>query len=64
MTALLAAVDALNERLLVADSIAGSLEAAAGQEPPMWVHLFRQQVDGLQQAAEALEQLVRQGGAL
>lgn len=65
MTALLAAVDALNVRLLAADAIARALyEASNVGEPAAWVTVFRDQVESIQQAAEAVEQLARKGGAL
>ena len=65
MSALLVAVDALSDRLVLASSIVGALEAAAPPDnPPPWVYVFRQQIDALQLAASEVETLVRQGGEL
>ena len=64
MSALLSAVDVLNDRLVLAASIVGALEAAAPDDnPPPWVYVFRQQIDALQLAADTVETLIRQGGA-
>ena len=62
MSALYAAVDALNDRLLMAHAIGESLEAAAGETAPAWVYVFREQVESIRAAAEAVEFVVR-GGA-
>jgi hypothetical protein len=59
MSALLVAVDALNDCLLAADSIGESLDLAGGENAPVWVHLFRSQVESIRVAAEAVEMLVR-----
>lgn len=58
------ALDNLNRELLLADSIARSLDAAGGEEPPAWVHLFRERIDTITKAADAFETLMRKGGAL
>jgi len=58
------ALDKLNRELLLADSIAGALEAAGGEEPPVWVHLFRERIDAITQAADSFETLMRKGGEL
>ena len=50
-----AAVDALNERLLAADSIAKALDLAGDGDPPPWVDVFRDQFEGIRAAAESLE---------
>jgi hypothetical protein len=54
-----AAVDALNDRLIAADSIAKALDLAGDGDPPPWVDVFRDQVEGIRAAAEALECLLR-----
>jgi hypothetical protein len=62
MSALLQAVDALNARLITADTIGQSLQAVAGdQDPPAWVYVYREQLEAVRNAAEAVECLVRQG---
>jgi hypothetical protein len=64
MSALFAAVDALNDRLILAGSIGDALSAAApADNPPAWVYVYRQQIEAIQLAAAELEALVRQGGA-
>jgi hypothetical protein len=55
----LAAVDGLNDRLIEADCVGGSLALAAGENPPVWVDLFQTHVERIRQAAEVLETLVR-----
>ena len=63
MSALLAAVDALNDRLILAGSIGDALSAAAPPDkPPSWVFVYCQQIEAIQQAAAELEALVRRGG--
>jgi len=59
MSALLAAVDVLNERLVSADAIAKALDLAGDGDPPPWVFVFRDQIEGISTAAEALEILIR-----
>lgn len=59
MSALLAAVDALNDRLISADAIAKALDLAGDGDPPPWVLVFRDQIEGITTAAEALETLIR-----
>jgi hypothetical protein len=61
MSALDAAVNALNERLVMADCIGESLEAAGGQASPPWVFVFREQVEAIRQAAETVESLISRG---
>ena len=62
MTALLQAVDLLNRRLVLADSIGQAVIDAAGSgESPAWVDVYRSQVEAIREAAEALECLVRRG---
>lgn len=63
MSALLVAVGALNDRLVAADAICGALDAAGGENPPPWVYVFRDQVEAIRVAAEALEVLIRGGAA-
>lgn len=64
MSALLSAVDFLNERLVLASSIVGALEAAApADNPPPWVYVFRQQIEAIELAADEIETLIRHGGA-
>jgi hypothetical protein len=62
MSALKAAVNVLNDRLVMAHAIGESLDAAAGEVAPPWVYVFREQVESIRQAAEAVEILVS-GGA-
>ncbi|MBP6851384.1 MAG: hypothetical protein KA164_07275 [Rhodoferax sp.] len=64
MSDLLKAVDVLNERLVLADAIGESFEAVGGEvSPPPWVYVYRQQVEAIRAAAEAVEFLVRRGVA-
>jgi len=63
MSALLAAVDVLNDRLVMAHAIGESLDAAAGETVPPWVYVFREQVEAIRSAAEAVE-IVARGGTL
>lgn len=56
MSALRQAVSALNDRLVMASAIGDALDLAASQDdPPPWVYVFREQIDGIRQAAEAVE---------
>lgn len=63
MSALLEAVDALSECVVLAEAIGDSFEAVAGESsPPPWVYVYRCQLEAIRAAAEAVETLVRQGG--
>lgn len=55
MSALLEAVNTLNDRLDSAESVAKALDAAGGDQPPPWVYVFRDQIEAISKAAEALE---------
>jgi hypothetical protein len=59
MSALLCAVDALNDRLITAEAIGDALDLAAGDASPAWVHVYRAQIAAINQAAETLETLIR-----
>jgi hypothetical protein len=59
MSALLRAVDALNDRLIAADAIGEALDLAGGDEAPAWVRVFKSQIEAIREASEALECLVR-----
>ena len=59
MSALLRAVDALNDRLIAAASIGEALDLAGGETPPAWVHVYQSQIEAITEASEALETLVR-----
>lgn len=59
MSALLAAVGVLNARLVAADAIAKALDLAGDGDPPPWVYVFQDQVEGISIAAGALETLIR-----
>lgn len=64
MSALHEAVNALNDRVILAQAIGESFEAAAGDNcPPPWVHVYRCQLEAIRAAAEAVETLVRRGEA-
>ena len=63
MSALLAAVDVLNDRLIAADAIGKALDLAGDGDPPPWVSVFCNQIEAIREAAEAVE-LVARGGAL
>ena len=62
MSAISDAVNALNDRLIMAHAIGESLEAAAGETAPPWVYVFREQVEAIRQAAEVVETLAAGGG--
>jgi hypothetical protein len=65
MSALLSAVDFLNERLVLAEAIGDALAAAAPPDnPPSWVFVYRQQIEAIQLAASEVESMVRLGGDL
>lgn len=53
------ALAALNARLVEADTIARTLDMAAGDSPQPWVTLFCDQLEGITQAADALECIIR-----
>lgn len=59
MSALLAAVDVLNDRLIAAHAIAEALDLAGGDNAPAWVSVFKSQIEAIREASEALECLVR-----
>ena len=59
MSALLAAVDVLNDRLIAALAIGDALELAGGESAPAWVYVYRNQLESIHEASEALECLVR-----
>ena len=63
MSALLDAVRALDGRLILAEAIAASMDALGGDDPPPWVYVFREQVEAIRAAAEAVEALVVRGEA-
>lgn len=52
------AVDWLNQKLVAADALAQALDAAGGENPPPWVFVFQDQIEGIRQASEALEMLL------
>lgn len=52
------ALDALNRRLVNADAVGQALDLAGGENPPMWVYVFRDQIAMIQGASEVLEQLL------
>ena len=58
MTAIFEAVNLLNRRLVLADTIGQSLDEAGGENAPPWVHVFRDQVESIREASEALEMLL------
>jgi hypothetical protein len=49
------ALDELTVRLVAADAIGQALVHAAAEEPPAWVFVYRDQLEGVREAAEALE---------
>lgn len=59
---ILRALDALNDRLVLADAIGQSFELAGCDTALPWVHVYRDQVEAIRQASEALEILLRGGG--
>ncbi len=54
------ALNLLNERLLSADAIGQAFDLASCVNPPAWVQVYREQIEAIRGAAEALETLVRQ----
>ena len=63
-TQLLQAVDSLNGRLLMADCIGQAFDIAGENDAPPWVYVYRQQVEAIREAAEALECLIRTSEAV
>jgi hypothetical protein len=59
---ILRALDALNDKLLIADYIGQSLDLAGGEEAPPWVFTYRRQIQAVMEASEALEGLLRGNG--
>ncbi len=55
------ALDRLNVRILAAEAIGQALGHAAGDEAPGWVTVYQDQIEGLREAAEALEVVLRKG---
>lgn len=45
----------LNGRLCDAFNLVGAMELAGGENPPPWVSVFRSCIEGITQAAEAVE---------
>lgn len=64
MTAIFEAVNLLNRRLVLADTIGQSLDEAGGENAPPWVHVFRDQVESIREASEALEMLLSGYGGI
>lgn len=62
MSAVLQAVDLLNDRLLAAHAVGEALALAADPDrTPAWVTVYQSQVEAITAAAEALETLIRRG---
>ena len=59
MTQVLQALNALNERLVMADCIGQALDIAGENDAPPWVYVYRQQVQAISDAAQVLETLIR-----
>ena len=59
MSQVLQAMDCLNDKLLAADSIGQAFDMAGGETSPAWVTVYRDQVEAIREAAEALETLLR-----
>ena len=51
----------LANRVLLADSIGQALEAAAGENAPPWVYVFRDQIEAIREASELVECLANRG---
>lgn len=64
MSALLRAVDDLNDRLIAAEAIGDALYLAGGEAAPAWVQVYRVQIAAITQTAETLETLVRGVGVV
>lgn len=62
MSLLLAAIGALNDRLIAADAIGKALDLAGDGDPPPWVFVFCSQVEAIREAAEVVEVIARGGG--
>jgi hypothetical protein len=61
MSQVLQAVDALNARLVLAEAIGQAFDLAAPEDsPPPWVFVYREQIEAIRGASEALETLLRQ----
>ena len=59
------AVNVLNDRLVLADSIGESFDLAGSANEghaPAWVYVYRQQIEAIREAAEALETLLNGKG--
>ena len=56
---ILRALDVMHDRLVTADAIGQAFETAGGQEAAAWVQVYRVQIEGIRQACEALETLLR-----
>lgn len=62
MSAVLDALDLLNERLLAVQAVGDALALAADPERvPAWVTVYLSQLQEITGAAEALETLIRRG---
>ncbi|MCM2250854.1 MAG: hypothetical protein NDJ19_00705 [Ramlibacter sp.] len=61
--AMLRALDAVNDRLILAEAIGQALDQVAGEEDQPLVLVYRRQVQAIGEACEALEELVRGCGA-
>jgi len=61
MSPVLQAVDWLNARIIAAESIGQALDLAGGETSPAWVVVYRDQIEAISQAAEALETMLRRG---
>lgn len=59
----MAAVDRLNETIVLAETIGQAMDAAADVDnPPPWVYVYQAQVRAISEASEALETILRRGG--
>ncbi|MDO8450013.1 MAG: hypothetical protein Q7T10_14540 [Rhodoferax sp.] len=58
MSAITEAINALNRRLVHADAIGEAFALAGGESAPVWVHVYREQVEAIREAAEAVEVLL------
>lgn len=57
------AVNLLNDRIVLAETIGQALEAAADiDNPPPWVYVYREQVRAISEASEVLETLLLKRG--
>ncbi len=55
MSAVRQAINDLNRRLVDAEAIGQALDLAAGESAPSWVQVYRDQVERITEAAEAVE---------